>query len=178
MSKALQLTLAILKPDVVSRPHIVQQIKQIIRNDGFYFIKSKTCYLPRSKAEKFYEEHEGRFFHNRLVTFMSSGQVSAHILARHDAIICWRKLMGPTKVLKTVHEEPESIRGTFGSTDTRNATHGSDSEESAVREIHFFFPDFNIKEWYRTEEQLFREGNVKFCEEQDKHVIIDDNHIK
>jgi nucleoside-diphosphate kinase len=62
-----------------------------------------------------------------LLTFMSSGQVSAHILARYDAIICWRKLMGPTKVLKTVHEEPESIRGTFGSTDTRNATHGSDS---------------------------------------------------
>jgi nucleoside-diphosphate kinase len=83
MSKALQLTLAILKPDVVSRPHIVQQIKQIIRNDGFYFIKSKTCYLPRSKAEEFYEEHEGRFFHNRLVTFMSSGQVSVHFIHQY-----------------------------------------------------------------------------------------------
>ena len=172
MSKTLQLTLAILKPDVVSRPHIVNQIKQMIRDNGFYFINSRICYLPRSKAEEFYKEHEGRFFHNRLVTFMSSGQVSAHILAKHDAISSWRKLMGPTKVMKTIHEEPDSIRGIFGLTDTRNATHGSDSEENARREIGFFFPEFNIEEWYRTEEPLFREGNVKFCEEKDKHVII------
>ncbi|XP_076099220.1 nucleoside diphosphate kinase 6-like [Mytilus galloprovincialis] len=176
--KPLQLTLAIFKPDIVSRPHIVQQIKQMIRDDGFFFIKSTTCYLPRSKAEEFYKEHEGRFFHNRLVTFISSGHVSAHILAKHDAIKCWRKLMGPTKVLKTVHEDPNSVRGKFGSTDTRNATHGSDSDESARREINFFFPNFNIEEWHRTEEQYFREGKVKFCEDKEIHVIIAENEHK
>lgn len=174
--KPLQLTLAILKPDVVSRPHIIHQIRELILINGFYFIKSTKCYLPRSIAEEFYKEHKGRFFHNRLVTFMSSGQVSAHILAKQDAINSWRKLMGPTKVLKTVHDEPHSIRGTFGLTDTRNAAHGSDSEESARREIHFFFPEFNIEEWYKSEEIHFRLGHVRYCEEKSEHVL-DENQI-
>lgn len=169
--RPLQLTLAILKPDVVSRPHIIHQIKDLILDNGFYFVKSTRCYLPRSIAEEFYKEHKGRFFHNRLVTFMSSGHVSAHILAKQDAINSWRKLMGPTKVLKTVHEEPHSIRGRFGLTDTRNAAHGSDSEESARREIHFFFPDFDIEEWYKNEEVYFRMGQVKYCENKNEHVL-------
>ncbi|KAK2167498.1 hypothetical protein LSH36_27g09084 [Paralvinella palmiformis] len=55
--------------------------------------------------------------------------------------------MGPTKVYRTVYENPASIRGMFGLTDTRNCTHGSDSEETAKREIGFFFPEFTTKEW-------------------------------
>ena len=69
--------------------------------------------------------------------------------------------MGPTKVYKTIYQEPGSIRGRYGLTDTRNSTHGSDSEESAKREIEFF-PHFDIEKWYRTEEKIFREGNVVF----------------
>lgn len=171
MLKPLQLTLAVIKPDVVSRPHLLKDIKDLILRHGFYFVRSKQLYLPRSKAEEFYREHEGRFFHNRLVTFMSSGKISAHILAREDAIAYWRKLMGPTKVFKTVHDEPDSIRGHYGLTDTRNATHGSDSVETAKKEMEFFFPEFNPECWHLNEEKLFREGKVEFCEEKGIHVI-------
>lgn len=178
MLRPLQLTLALIKPDIVSRPHLMNDIKELILQHGFYFVRSKKLYLPRSKAEEFYKEHEGRFFHNRLVTFMSSGKINVYILAREDAISYWRKLMGPTKVLKTVHDEPNSIRGHYGLTDTRNATHGSDSVESAKKEMEFFFPEFNPDCWYLEEEKLFREGKVKFCDEKEIHVIYCNNEKK
>lgn len=69
------------------------------------------------------------------------------VLAGDNAIAKWRNLMGPTKVFKTIFTHPESIRGRFGLTDTRNACHGSDSTESAKREIALFFPEFDANEW-------------------------------
>lgn len=77
------------------------------------------------KAHEFYDEHKGKFFFNRLVTFMTSGPSILHILARENAIQTWRAMMGPTKVFKTVHSHPDTIRGLYGLSDTRNATHGS-----------------------------------------------------
>lgn len=56
--------------------------------------------------------------------------------------------MGPTKVFKTIFTHPDSIRGKFGLSDTRNACHGSDSPESVKREIDIIFPEFNINNWY------------------------------
>jgi nucleoside-diphosphate kinase len=56
----------------------------------------------------------------------------------------WRQLLGPTKVFKAIHSHPDSIRGLFGLTDTRNACHGSDSVESVAKEIKIFFPDFKF----------------------------------
>ncbi|XP_069117813.1 nucleoside diphosphate kinase 6-like [Argopecten irradians] len=171
--RSLQLTLAILKPDVSAQPHIVREIKKLLLTNGFYFVKSKDLYLPRKKAAEFYKEHEGRFFHNRLVSFMSSGGISAHILARDNAIQEWRKLMGPTKVFQTVHSQPDSIRGQFGLTDTRNSTHGSDSVESAQKEMHFFFPEFNVDQWFKENEPFFRSGNVFYCKEKGIHVEVE-----
>ncbi|XP_060073253.1 nucleoside diphosphate kinase 6-like [Ylistrum balloti] len=168
--RPLQLTLAIFKPDVSAQPHIVKEIKKILLTNSFYFVRSKELYLPRKRAEEFYKEHEGRFFHNRLVSFMSSGEISAHIMARDNAIKEWRKLMGPTKVFQTVHSDPNSIRGQFGLTDTRNSTHGSDSEESARKEMQFFFPEFNVDQWYKEKEPYFQNGNVSFYEEKGIHV--------
>lgn len=66
-----------------------------------------------------------------------------HILAKEEAIKDWRTLLGPTKVFQTIFSHPETIRGQFGLTDTRNAGHGSDSETSAVKEINFFFPEYS-----------------------------------
>ena len=82
---------------------------------------------------------------------MSSGPLWALILAKPDAIAAWRRLMGPTKVYRGVYTEPESLRALFGLTDTRNGLHGSDSPESAVREIGFFFPEFDAAEWLERE---------------------------
>ena len=170
-ARLLQLTLAILKPDVTAHPHVVHKIKEAILERGFYIVRSKRLHLTRARAADFYKEHEGRFFHNRLVTFMSSGPISTHILARENAIGEWRKLMGPTKVFKTIHEDPGSLRGQFGLTDTRNSTHGSDSDESARREIGFFFPEFNIDDWYKQSEMSFSRGDVIYDPKHETHVI-------
>ena len=170
-AKLLQLTLAILKPDVTAHPHVVHKIKEAILERGFYIVRSKRLHLTRGRAGEFYKEHEGKFFHNRLVTFMSSGPISTHILARENAISEWRKLMGPTKVFKTIHEDPGSLRGQFGLTDTRNSTHGSDSDETARREIGFFFPEFNIDDWYKHDEIQFAKGDVVYDPKHEIHVI-------
>ncbi len=103
----LELTLAIIKPDVVAHPRRCQEIKQVILENKFYFVRSQEKRLLRSEAERFYAIHKGRFFFNRLVGFMSSGPLSVHILARHDAIAHWRHLMGPTKTFRSVQSPTE-----------------------------------------------------------------------
>ncbi|RWS13095.1 hypothetical protein B4U79_05330 [Dinothrombium tinctorium] len=167
-----ELTLAILKPDLCRNPDHTLAVKTIILNNGFYFIRSKSTHLSPFDAQKFYEEHKEKFFFTRLVTFMSSGPISVHILAKENAIRDWRRLQGPTKVYKAQHEEPDSIRGRYGLTDTRNATHGSDSPVSALREIGFFFPEFRSEQWLKEEEPLFREGKqIEFDSEEWVHRI-------
>ena len=168
--RKLQLTLAIIKPDIVAQPHAAEDIRNIILRNKFLFVKSDRLHLTRERVGQFYAEHEGRFFYNRLVSYMTSGPITTHILARFDAIPLWRQIMGPTKVYKTIYQEPGSIRGRYGLTDTRNSTHGSDSVESAKREIEFFFPDFDMEKWYRTEEKIFREGNVVFSRVDCAHI--------
>nr|CAH7761486.1 unnamed protein product [Callosobruchus chinensis] len=73
---------------------------------------------------------------------MTSGPCELMILTKENAIQEWRQLMGPTKVFKAQFDAPDSLRGQFGLSDTRNATHGSDSPESAMKEIEIFFPEF------------------------------------
>ncbi|KAH9505036.1 Nucleoside diphosphate kinase 6 [Bulinus truncatus] len=172
-NKPLQLTLALIKPDIVAHPNLLNNVIRMILENGFYIIESRKLRLSTSEAEQFYAEHKGKFFQNRLVSFMSSGPLWSHILCADDAIIRWRKLMGPTKVLKTIFDEPLSIRGLYGLTDTRNCTHGSDSEANAQQEIHFFFPEFSIKDWYDIQHDFFRNDLVEFDNNQKQHVIVE-----
>ncbi|KRT80610.1 hypothetical protein AMK59_5490, partial [Oryctes borbonicus] len=171
MIQRLQLTLAILKPHLVSNPLAVRDIRTLILTNKFKIVNWKRHTLTIKDAEKFYEEHKTKFFYNRLVTFMISGPSEMYILARENAIAEWRRLMGPTKVFKTQFEVPESIRGVYGYSDTRNATHGSDSDESARREIGIFFPEFNYENWYNDEEQYFRTSDVEFSNDLFIHRI-------
>lgn len=76
-----------------------------------------------------------------------SGPTEVLILQRENAILKWRELLGPTKVFKAIYSHPDSIRGLFGLTDTRNACHGSDSPESVLNEITSIFPDFNLENY-------------------------------
>uniref|UniRef100_A0A7N5JVW3 Nucleoside diphosphate kinase n=1 Tax=Ailuropoda melanoleuca TaxID=9646 RepID=A0A7N5JVW3_AILME len=99
----------------------------------------------------------------------NSGPIRAYILARKDAIQLWRTLMGPTRVFRARHMAPDSIRGSFGLTDTRNTTHGSDSVVSASREIAAFFPDFSEQRWYEEEEPQLRCGPVCYSLEGGIH---------
>jgi len=164
-----QLTLAILKPDLMQHPPNLRKVHKLIVDDGFLVVRSKVIHLPVSKAEQFYQEHEGKFFYNRLVTYMSSGRSQPLILFRHDAIQHWRNIMGPTKVFSTRFSHPDCIRGQFGLTDTRNSSHGSDSDETAAKEIKFFFPEFDQETWNQTERKTFEAGNVIFDSENFIH---------
>nr|CAG4650614.1 EOG090X0HUX [Sida crystallina] len=126
----LKLTLAILKPDVVKVPFVLREIRHKILSSGFYVVRSRELHLRLDEVENFYNEHAGRFFHNRLVTFMKSGPIHAHILAHPDAITNWRTVMGPTKTFRAQYEAPDTIRGMFGLTDTRNSSHGSGKKQT------------------------------------------------
>ncbi|EFN73333.1 Nucleoside diphosphate kinase 6 [Camponotus floridanus] len=160
--KYLQLTLAILKPHVVKSPFALQKIRDLIIDNNFKVVRSRRTTISREEAELFYKEHRDRFFYNRLVSFMCSGPSDIHILAAHDAIVKWRQLMGPTKVYQAQYSAPDTIRGMFGLSDTRNATHGSDSTESAKREIAIFFKDFDLKKWHDNEEIFYNLGKLHF----------------
>ncbi|XP_024875751.1 nucleoside diphosphate kinase 6 isoform X2 [Temnothorax curvispinosus] len=166
----LQLTLAILKPHVVKAPFALQ-IRDLIIDNNFKVVRSRRATISREEAELFYKEHRNKFFYNRLLTFMCSGPSDVHILTRHNAVAKWRQLMGPTKVYQAQYNAQDTIRGMFGLSDTRNATHGSDSTESAEREIMIFFKDFNIKKWYNNEEVFYNLGRLHFDPTSFVHTI-------
>ncbi|KAA0708738.1 Nucleoside diphosphate kinase 6 [Triplophysa tibetana] len=168
-AKALQLTLAVIKPDAVAHPLILEALHQKIV-ENFIIIRKKDLTWRRGDSERFYAEHAGRFFYQRLVEFMSSGPMRAYIIAREDAITHWRGMMGPTKVFRARYTSPDSLRGQYGLTDTRNTTHGSDSIESARREIAFFFPEFLADTWMKMEEPGFRLGPIEYDEQRQIHT--------
>jgi len=101
---------------------------------------SRRPQLSKDQAESFYAEHTGKPFFAGLIDFMTSGPVVALALAGVGAIKAWRDMMGPTNTARARAEAPRSLRALYGTDGTRNATHGSDSEASASREIKFFFP--------------------------------------
>lgn len=133
-----QRTLAIVKPDGV-RANYTDAVKTIIRSSDFEIIAEKRMTLDRATAEAFYSEHAGKSYFHSLVEFMTSGPVIALVLEREHAVAKWRALIGPTDPKRAQMEQPESIRAKFGSDTQHNCVHGSDSLESAAREIAFFF---------------------------------------
>lgn len=141
----MEITLALLKPHVVRNVYAFRQIKEIIQQN-FTILHTKEVRITKELSELFYAEHRGKFFYNRLVTFMGSGPCHAFVLQSKGSITKWRELMGPTKVYKAVYSHPDCIRALYGLSDTRNACHGSDSEESATREISILFPELNISQ--------------------------------
>ncbi|KAL3272357.1 hypothetical protein HHI36_013836 [Cryptolaemus montrouzieri] len=167
----LELTLALMKPHLVKNPIALQTIRNKIIASNFKIVRSGRKMLNQEDAEKFYEEHKGKFFYNRLLTSMLSGPLEIYVLAREEAIRYWRQLMGPTKVYKAQFDDPSSIRGEFGLSDTRNATHGSDSPESAIREIKILLPDFDFNKWNKDEKIYFENNKVTFNSNQFIHQI-------
>jgi nucleoside-diphosphate kinase len=128
-------TLAIIKPDVVSR-RLVGKILERIEGAGFEIRAMRMLRLTRSEAEGFYAVHRGRPFFGGLTEFMSSGPAVVMVLESPEAIKRWRDLMGSTDPAKA---EAGSLRQEFGSNIERNATHGSDAPETAAFEIGYFF---------------------------------------
>eukprot|EP00740_Mantoniella_antarctica_P003091 CAMPEP_0181359350 /NCGR_PEP_ID=MMETSP1106-20121128/6031_1 /TAXON_ID=81844 /ORGANISM="Mantoniella antarctica, Strain SL-175" /LENGTH=375 /DNA_ID=CAMNT_0023472441 /DNA_START=250 /DNA_END=1377 /DNA_ORIENTATION=- len=141
--KTLEKTYGMIKPDAV-RAGKVDAILKAAEDAGFVVVKAQPQQLSRERAGAFYAEHKGKHFYDTLVGFMSSGPIVACCFAKTDAIQGWRDLMGPTNTLAALEEAPTSLRARFGTDGTMNATHGSDSAASAMRELKFFFPNLTL----------------------------------
>lgn len=129
-------TLAIVKPDATTAGHTGEIIK-LIELNKFNILRMEKKQLTKQEAESFYEIHKERSFFGELVDYMISGPVVILALEKDDAIKSWRDLMGATDPEKA---SPGTLRYMFGTSIGSNATHGSDSSETAKHEINFFFP--------------------------------------
>jgi nucleoside-diphosphate kinase len=136
LGSRLERTLGIIKPNAYE--HMGKIIDAILR-DGFEIVNMRMVRLQRKDAETFYAVHFGKPFFDKLVDFMTSDTIVVMELLREDAIMAWRRLIGPTNIETARAEAPECLRARFGEDTTRNACHGSDSVENAEQEIGFFF---------------------------------------
>jgi nucleoside-diphosphate kinase len=132
---AIERTLAIIKPDAVSRG-LTGDILARIHAAKFQIVAIKTLRLTKSEAEGFYAVHRERSFFKELVEFMSSGKVVVMVLESENAIAKWRDTMGATDPAKAA---PGTIRKAFGTNIQNNCTHGSDAQQTAAFEIAYFF---------------------------------------
>jgi len=132
---AIQRTFSIVKPDAVARD-LIGAIYSRFEKGGLKVIAAKMLHLTKEQAGGFYAEHAERPFYNDLVAYMTSGPVVVQVLEGEDAIATNRKLMGATNPSEA---DAGTIRADFAESVEANAVHGSDSPESAQREIDFFF---------------------------------------
>ncbi len=130
-------TLGIIKPEAVEESH-VGEIVSLIERNKFKIIGLHMLRLTRKQAERFYDIHKSKPFFNELVDYMTSGPVVAIALEKENAIQDWRTLMGATRPAQA---NIGTLRYMFGTDITKNAVHGSDSPETATRELKLFFPD-------------------------------------
>ncbi len=128
-------TLAIIKPDAMKKDNM-ENIKKDIIDNGFNILKEKTLLLTDEQACSFYDIHKEKPFFDELVEFMTSHECHVMILEKENAVEEWRNLMGATDSQKA---EIGTIRNKYGTDVSMNATHGSDSNENAIKEINFFF---------------------------------------
>lgn len=136
-------TLIILKPDAVQRG-LIGEIITRFEKKGLQVVGAKFMQIPRQLAETHYEPHKGKPFYAGLVGFMTSSPVLVLALAGKDAINISRKMMGATFGSKA---EPGTIRGDFGVSNSFNLIHGSDSADSAARELNLFFKSEELLDW-------------------------------
>ena len=130
-----QQTFIMVKPDGVRR-RLVGEVVRRIEAKGYELKEMKLFTIDESLAKKHYAEHTEKPFFGELVTFITSGPVVAMVVEGPDAVTGMRVIMGATNPLDAA---PGSIRGDFASLITENIVHGSDSPESAEREINLFF---------------------------------------
>ena len=137
---SLQRTLSIIKPDAVKR-HLIGAILARFEQQGFNIAAAKMVQLSREQAEGFYAEHQGKPFFEPLVEYMTSAPVFVSVLEKENAVQDYRTLMGTTNP-ETAAEG--TIRRDFALNQRENSVHGSDSPESAAREIAYFFVNDEI----------------------------------
>jgi nucleoside-diphosphate kinase len=137
---AIERTLAIIKPDAVSKGS-TGAILSRIHAAGFGIVAIKSIRLTAEEAGGFYAVHRNRPFFGELTAFMSSGKIFPMVLEAEGAIAKWRETMGATDPAKAA---PGTIRKDFGGSIQNNATHGSDAPETAAFEIAYFFAGHDL----------------------------------
>ncbi|MGH6994986.1 MAG: nucleoside-diphosphate kinase [Stellaceae bacterium] len=130
-------TLSIIKPDATRRK-LTDKINARFTARGLKIVAQKPMQLSRAQAEGFYDVHKERPFFGSLVAFMISGPVVVQVLEGENAVALNREIMGATDPTKAA---PDTIRKDFAESIEANSVHGSDSTETAKREIAFFFPE-------------------------------------
>jgi nucleoside-diphosphate kinase len=130
-------TLVLVKPDGVQRGLVGEVISRIERK-GFKIVALEMRTLERSIAETHYGEHSDKPFFKDLVDFISGGPLVAAVIEGNEAIAAWRTMMGATN---PANAAMGTIRGDLATETQFNVSHGSDSPESAAREIALFFPN-------------------------------------
>jgi nucleoside-diphosphate kinase len=133
---AVERTLVLCKPDAVQRGLVGEVVGRLERK-GFRLVAMELRTLDEATAKQHYGEHEGKPFFGDLVSFITSGPLVALCAEGPDAVGAVRTLMGPTNPITA---PPGSIRGDYGLEIEKNLVHGSDSPESAARELGLFFP--------------------------------------
>lgn len=132
---ASQQTFVMVKPDGVRR-RLVGEVIRRIEAKGYDIREMRLMTVDESLAKKHYAEHVDKPFFDELVSFVTSGPSVAMVVEGADAVAGLRQIMGATNPLDAT---PGSIRGDFATEITHNIVHGSDSPESAEREINLFF---------------------------------------
>lgn len=137
---AIERTLSIVKPDAVAK-NLIGDIFSRFEKSGLQIVAVKMIQLTTEDAGGFYSEHEGKPFYDALVEYMCSGALCIQVLEGENAIRVNRSLMGATDPKRA---DPGTIRADFAESVDANAVHGSDSTESAAREIAYFFTPSEI----------------------------------
>ena len=137
---ATERTLSIIKPDATRRD-LTGAINDRLERRGLRIVAQRRLRLTQQQAERFYEVHAERPFYRDLVDFMTSGAVVAQVLEGPDAVALNREVMGATN---PANAAPGTIRKDFAESIEANSVHGSDSAETAAREIAFFFSELEL----------------------------------
>lgn len=133
-------TFSIIKPDAVKRD-LIGAILARFEQNGFKIAAIKMVRLTREQAEGFYAEHQGKAFFEQLVDYMMSAPIVVSVLEKENAVQDYRALIGSTNPENAAEG---TIRKDFALNQRENSVHGSDSMESAAREIAYFFVDSEI----------------------------------
>ena len=132
-----------IKPDGVNRS-LIGTIITRLEEKGYKIVAMKMQKLDRETASDHYREHAGKPFFEKLISFITSGPVVAMVVEGEDAVSGIRTMMGKTDPAASA---PGTIRGDLGLTLSRNIVHGSDSLESAKKEISLFFDEGEITDY-------------------------------
>jgi len=137
---SLERTLSIVKPDGVQN-NVIGNVYHRFEQAGLRIVAARMLRLTQAQAEAFYGVHRERGFFKDLVAYMISGPVMVQVLEGEGAVLKHRDVMGATDPKKAA---PGTIRADLADSIEQNVVHGSDSLETAAREIAFFFPEAEI----------------------------------